>query len=96
MSENKWLKRTAAFSAALLMLVPCAGCSGNSGSSGAGQNGVSDSAQNNTSSVKLPKRKAKLTNEQKEQAANTGISEERYCVDNTDIVNATNELLSMY
>ena len=96
MSENKWLRRTAAVLAAAMMLVPCSGCTENSGSEDAGKNDVSESNQINTSSVKLPKRTGKLTDEQKELAANNGISEDRYCADNTDIVNATNELLSMY
>ncbi|MBP0962151.1 MAG: hypothetical protein J5864_08405, partial [Oscillospiraceae bacterium] len=91
MSENKWLKRVAAFSAALLMLVPCAGCSGNSGSSGAGQNGSSVS-----DSTGKKKQKVKLTEEQKKAAGEAGISEERYCTDNTEITKTAGELLDQY
>ena len=96
MTENKRLKRSAAFLAALLMLLPCAGCSGNNGSQGGGGNASSASDQNNASSVKLPKRTAKLTDEQKKDAADKKISEERFCTDNEQITKVAEDLLKQY
>ena len=96
MTENKRLKRSAAFLAALLMLLQCAGCSGNNGSQGGGENASSASDQNNASSVKLPKRAAKLTDEQKKDAADKKISEERFCTDNEQITKVAEDLLKQY
>ncbi|MBP1592497.1 MAG: hypothetical protein ILP22_10690 [Oscillospiraceae bacterium] len=96
MTENKRLKRSAAFLAALLMLLPCAGCSGNNGSQGGGGNASSASDQNNASSVKLPKRAAKLTDEQKKDASDKNISEERFCTDNEQITKVAEDLLKQY
>ncbi len=96
MSENKWLRRTAAVLTAALMLIPCAGCSGSSASSGGGENTSSASDQNNASSVKLPKRAAKLTDEQKKDASDKNISEERFCTDNEQITKVAEDLLKQY
>lgn len=95
MSENKWLRRTAAVLAAAMMLVPCSGCTGDSGSQGGGEN-VSSVSDQNTSSVKLPKRTAKLTDEQKKEAADKKISEERFCTDNEQITKVAEDLLKQY
>lgn len=98
MSENKWLRRTAAVLAAAMMLVPCSGCTGDSGSSDAGQSGNSASeSKKDTAGIKIEKKRSvKLNDEQKEDAKQKGISEERFCIDNTEITKVAEELLKQY
>ena len=95
MSENKWLRRTAAVLTAAFLLVPCSGCTGDSGSVTDGQSGNSVS-DNGATGSKKNKRSVQLTDEQKEDAQQKGISEDRFCIDNTDITKTAEELLKQY
>ena len=88
MSENKWLRRTAAVLAAAMMLVPCSGCTGDSGSTDTGNSTSSSSAES--------KKPANLNEDQKKAAEEAGISEDRYCTDNSEITKAAEELLKQY
>ena len=88
MSENKWLRRTAAVLAAAVMLVPCSGCTGDSGSTDTGNSTSSSSTES--------KKPANLNEDQKKAAEEAGISEDRYCTDNAEITKAAEELLKQY
>ena len=88
MSENKWLRRTAAVLAAAMMLVPCSGCTGDSGSTDTGNSTSSSSTES--------KKPANLNEDQKKAAEEAGISEDRYCTDNAEITKAAEELLKQY
>ena len=88
MSENKWLRRTAAVLAAAVMLVPCSGCTGDSGSTDTGNSTSSSSAES--------RKPANLNEDQKKAAEEAGISEDRYCTDNAEITKAAEELLKQY
>ena len=90
MSENKWLRRTAAVLTAILMIVPCAGCTGET-SADTGKTGNSASGSSDTG-----KKAVSLNEDQKKAAEEAGISEDRYCTDNSEITKVAEELLKQY
>ncbi|WP_044974564.1 hypothetical protein [Ruminococcus sp. HUN007] len=93
MSENKWFGRAAAFSASLLMLLTSAGCAGNNGQNTENNDSVSSSAAGMENSNE---KKPELSEEQKKAAEEAGISENRYCTDNSDVTKAAEDLLKQY
>ena len=86
------IKKTLIFAAAILMGFGVCSCSKQNDSEVSSTAEVTESV----TVTELPEQKSGLSEEQKELAMQNGISEDRYCVDDTEITEISSGLLDKY